>query len=87
MLNMCYADDTPNANRTASAQLPLPAIFVAFVESKGAGNVFRRTVIQIDFEFVHSVRVVARTGDRAENGAAHIDDKRSARFAWENTDL
>jgi hypothetical protein len=62
----------------------LPARRVTLVESDPVGQVLDRIAVEVDLEFVHTFRVVARRSDRAADRVADIDDEHGAGLAAED---
>ena len=62
-------------------------VIVPFVKFKAVGEIFDRVAVQIDFEFVHSLRMVAGSRDGAKNGVAEIDYEHGACFATEDIEV
>jgi hypothetical protein len=56
----------------------LISILITLGECKSVSEFFDRVAVQINFEFVNSLRMVGRRRDGSENGMANIDCERCA---------
>ena len=75
--------DSLDARDEAQHQALL-AVRVTFVESYPVGEVFDGITVEIDLEFVHSLRVVARSGDVARDRVTNVHHEHGAPFTTEN---
>jgi hypothetical protein len=62
----------------------LPTLAIALIKGNAVGHILDGVAIEVDLEFVHAFRMVARRRDGTGNRMANINHEYGARLATEH---